>query len=97
MLGESIDGKISLAGDVDYFRVIVRSADLPSSLDDRPHGDLRTEYGRSLRAWSCTSNDDGSDGYNFRVLAAVEPAHATTWDCAVMVTASELTIADGVP
>ena len=69
-VGESIEGELS-AGDIDYFRVTVSSpgtlmASTTGSTDT--YGFIEDSSGNVL-----SRNDDGGEGRNFRVSAAVEP------------------------
>ena len=74
-VGESIEGELSagelLPVDIDYFRVAVSSAgrliaSTTGSTDT--YGVIEDSSGNVLN-----ENDDGGEGRNFRVLAAVEP------------------------
>ena len=69
-VGEPIEGELS-AGDSDYFRVTVSNtgtlmASTTGSTDT--YGSIEDSSGNVLN-----ENDDGGEGYNFRVSAAVEP------------------------
>ena len=69
-VGESIEGEIT-TGDIDYFRVTVGSpgtlmASTTGSTDT--YGFIEDSSGNVLHG-----NDDGGEGFNFRVSAAVEP------------------------
>ena len=69
-VGASIEGELS-AGDSDYFRVTVTSAgELMASTSGSTdtYGFIEDSSGTVLKA-----NDDGGEGHNFHVSAAVEP------------------------